>query len=113
MAAWDVFGLHPAMVQALARQGFTAPTPIQEACLMPAINGRRDIIGAAQTVWLLSQLKLAQTPMRACLPAASRTGVPSSSVKSHSHLLAGKVLRADANRPVCSQQLASLLRLGP
>jgi hypothetical protein len=31
-------------------QGFAAPTPIQEACLMPAIRGRRDIIGAAQTV---------------------------------------------------------------
>ena len=31
-------------------QGFSMPTPIQEACLMPAIQGRRDIIGAAQTV---------------------------------------------------------------
>jgi len=34
----------------LLLQGFAAPTPIQEACLMPAIQGRRDIIGAAQTV---------------------------------------------------------------
>ena len=42
-------------------QGFAAPTPIQEACLMPAIRGRRDIIGAAQTVkiWLPPFMRLA------------------------------------------------------
>lgn len=49
MAAWGGHGLYPPLLAALARQGFTTPTPIQEACLPPAIHGRRDIIGAAQT----------------------------------------------------------------
>ena len=50
MAAWAGHGLHPPLLAALAAQGFTTPTPVQEACLPAAIHGRRDIIGAAQTV---------------------------------------------------------------
>lgn len=50
MAAWGGHGLYPPLLAGLARQNFTTPTPIQEACLPPAIHGRRDIIGAAQTV---------------------------------------------------------------
>ena len=81
MAAWDVFGLHPAMVGALARQGFTAPTPIQEACLMPAISGRRDIIGAAQTVWLFSALTCTDpSACLACVRACVRACVHSRTV---------------------------------
>lgn len=50
MAAWEVFNLHSSLIAGLAAKGFDEPTPIQEACLQPAIHGRRDIIGAAQTV---------------------------------------------------------------
>lgn len=49
MSAWERFDLHPDLVKALARQGFSAPTPIQDAVLEPAIRDRRDVIGAAQT----------------------------------------------------------------
>ncbi len=50
MAAWAGHGLHPPLLGALAAQGFTTPTAVQEACLPAAVHGRRDIIGAAQTV---------------------------------------------------------------
>lgn len=49
MSAWERFDLHPDLVKALARQGFSAPTPIQDAVLEPAVRDRRDVIGAAQT----------------------------------------------------------------
>ena len=50
MAAWAGHGLYPPLLGALATQGFTTPTAVQEACLPAAVHGRRDIIGAAQTV---------------------------------------------------------------
>ena len=50
--AWQQFELHASLEGALLAQGFLSPTPIQEACLMPAIRGRCDVIGAAQTVCL-------------------------------------------------------------
>jgi ATP-dependent RNA helicase DDX24/MAK5 len=49
MSAWERFDLHPELVKSLARRGFSAPTPIQDAVLEPAIRDRRDVIGAAQT----------------------------------------------------------------
>jgi ATP-dependent RNA helicase DDX24/MAK5 len=49
MSAWAPYALHPSLEKALALQGFTHPTPIQEAALLPAVRDRRDIIGAAQT----------------------------------------------------------------
>jgi ATP-dependent RNA helicase DDX24/MAK5 len=49
MTAWERFDLNPELVKALARRGFSAPTPIQDAVLEPAIRDRRDVIGAAQT----------------------------------------------------------------
>ncbi|KAF6262592.1 hypothetical protein COO60DRAFT_1699171 [Scenedesmus sp. NREL 46B-D3] len=49
MGAWTRFSLHPKLEAALAAQGFTSPTPIQDAVLLPAIRDRRDVIGAAQT----------------------------------------------------------------
>jgi DEAD/DEAH box helicase len=49
MSAWDRFSLHPALLTALAARGFSTPTPIQEAVLLPASRDRRDIIGAAAT----------------------------------------------------------------
>lgn len=51
MSAWDAYNLHPGIMRALQQCGFTAPTAIQAACLVPAIEGRCDVIGAAQTVW--------------------------------------------------------------
>ena len=50
MGAWAGHGLYPPLLAGLAAQGFTTPTPVQEACLPAAVHGRRDIIGAAQTV---------------------------------------------------------------
>ena len=50
MGAWAGHGLYTPLLAALAAQGFTTPTPVQEACLPAAVHGRRDIIGAAQTV---------------------------------------------------------------
>lgn len=49
MSAWSRFCLHPKLEAALAAQGFSSPTPIQDAVLLPAIRDRRDVIGAAQT----------------------------------------------------------------
>lgn len=42
------FALHPSILRALEAEGFTAPTPIQEAALPVALTGR-DLIGTAQT----------------------------------------------------------------
>ena len=50
MRAWDAYDLHPGIVAALQRCGFADPTAIQRECLAPAIQGRCDVIGAAQTV---------------------------------------------------------------
>ncbi|WIA42626.1 hypothetical protein OEZ86_008599 [Tetradesmus obliquus] len=49
MSGWMRFSLHPKLEAALAAQGFSSPTPIQDAVLLPAIRDRRDVIGAAQT----------------------------------------------------------------
>ena len=50
MSAWDDYGLDESIINALALQGFTAPTAIQHECMPAAIQGNADIIGAAQTV---------------------------------------------------------------
>ena len=63
MAAWAGHGLYPPLVGALAAQGFTTPTAVQEACLPAAVHGRRDIIGAAQTVRRL---------VRCCFPCCGQ-----------------------------------------
>ena len=42
------FDLHPALLRAIADQGFTAPTPIQEKALPPALAGR-DVLACAMT----------------------------------------------------------------
>ena len=49
MSAWAPLGLHHELVARLAALGFVRPTPIQAACLPPALHGRRDIVGAAET----------------------------------------------------------------
>lgn len=42
------FSLHPGLLETVAEQGFTAPTPIQERAIPPAMEGR-DVLGLAQT----------------------------------------------------------------
>ena len=50
MSAWKDLFVPVPVLQALAEQGFTAPTPIQTLALPPAIRDKMDIIGAAETV---------------------------------------------------------------
>ncbi|XP_012252477.2 ATP-dependent RNA helicase DDX24 [Athalia rosae] len=47
--SWTSLGVPDILLQALADQGFSTPTPIQALTLAPAILGRRDILGAAET----------------------------------------------------------------
>jgi len=41
-------GIHPKILQALAKQGYETPTPIQEKAI-PSILAGKDFMGAAQT----------------------------------------------------------------
>ncbi|EAK87472.1 Mak5 pre-mRNA splicing RNA SFII helicase [Cryptosporidium parvum Iowa II] len=41
--------IHPSILKGLSELGFLNPTPIQAACLVPAIRDRKDIVGAAET----------------------------------------------------------------
>ena len=45
---FEELNLIPAITQALAEQGYTAPTPIQAQAIPPALEGR-DVLGCAQT----------------------------------------------------------------
>ena len=47
--AWVQYDLHPLLLKGVRKLGFTSPTPIQEKVLHPAIKGRMDIVGAAET----------------------------------------------------------------
>ncbi|EGD78518.1 hypothetical protein PTSG_12845 [Salpingoeca rosetta] len=49
MSAWLPFGLHSSIMEGLQAQRFTKPTPVQEECLQPAIQGFRDIVACAET----------------------------------------------------------------
>eukprot|EP00106_Octopus_bimaculoides_P007601 XP_014775043.1 PREDICTED: ATP-dependent RNA helicase DDX24-like [Octopus bimaculoides] len=49
MGAWAHLPVPELVLQAIAEQGFTQPTPIQNECLIPAIEYKQDIIGAAAT----------------------------------------------------------------
>ncbi len=46
--AFHELGLHPALVQATRRMGFTEPTPIQRAAIPPLLAGR-DVLATAMT----------------------------------------------------------------
>ncbi|HEY6941332.1 DEAD/DEAH box helicase, partial [Dokdonella sp.] len=46
--SFETLGLAPALLRALAEQGYTAPTPIQAAAIPPALEGR-DLLAGAQT----------------------------------------------------------------
>ncbi len=45
---FDTFGLNPALLQALASEGYTTPTPIQPQAIPVALLGN-DLLGIAQT----------------------------------------------------------------
>eukprot|EP00191_Tetraselmis_sp_GSL018_P024721 CAMPEP_0177627994 /NCGR_PEP_ID=MMETSP0419_2-20121207/31509_1 /TAXON_ID=582737 /ORGANISM="Tetraselmis sp., Strain GSL018" /LENGTH=879 /DNA_ID=CAMNT_0019129203 /DNA_START=60 /DNA_END=2700 /DNA_ORIENTATION=- len=49
VSAWADFHLHPVVNHALARLGFSYPTPVQAECVPAAIRDWKDVIGAAQT----------------------------------------------------------------
>lgn len=46
--SFSEFGLHPGIVAAVTRQGYTTPTPIQHAAI-PLISAGRDLLGCAAT----------------------------------------------------------------
>lgn len=46
--SFETLGLAPALLRAIAAQGYTAPTPIQQRAI-PAILAGRDVLAAAQT----------------------------------------------------------------
>ena len=46
--AFDVFGLHPELLRAVADLGFARPTPVQVAAIPPALEGR-DVLACAMT----------------------------------------------------------------
>ncbi len=46
--SFSELGLHPGIVAAVARQGYTVPTPIQTAAI-PLISSGRDLLGCAAT----------------------------------------------------------------
>jgi ATP-dependent RNA helicase RhlE len=48
MSSFENLGLAPALLRALAAEGYTAPTPIQQQAIAPALAGR-DLQGIAQT----------------------------------------------------------------
>jgi ATP-dependent RNA helicase RhlE len=45
---FSTLGLDPVLLRAIEREGYTIPTPIQEAAIPPALAGR-DVLGSAQT----------------------------------------------------------------
>jgi len=49
LPAWAQFDLHPILLAGLAKLGFRTPTPVQARCLSPALQQRKDIVGAAET----------------------------------------------------------------
>lgn len=50
MSAWSNLFVPQPVLAALAQQGFTKPTQIQELCLPAAIRDYQDVLGAAETV---------------------------------------------------------------
>jgi ATP-dependent RNA helicase RhlE len=48
MTSFNEFGFSPALLKAVAAEGYTVPTPIQTQAIPPALAGR-DVLGIAQT----------------------------------------------------------------
>lgn len=49
LPAWERFELHPKLLAAMAKQGFSSPTLVQARCFDAAIRMRKDLVGAAET----------------------------------------------------------------
>ena len=49
LSGWKEYNLPQQVLQALSTLGFEYPTPIQRETLPAAINGRADVVGAAET----------------------------------------------------------------
>ncbi|XP_071509669.1 ATP-dependent RNA helicase DDX24-like [Diadema antillarum] len=49
MSEWGALAVPTPVHQALQTMGFAGPTPIQAACINPAIKEGRDVVGAAET----------------------------------------------------------------
>ena len=47
-ASWDKLGLSPWLTKSCVEMGLKRPTPIQLACIQPALQGR-DVLGSAET----------------------------------------------------------------
>eukprot|EP01083_Nonionella_stella_P043109 116350_1 len=47
--AWKKYRLSVPILRALRSLKFTRPTPVQDACLLPATRDRKDVVGAAVT----------------------------------------------------------------
>ena len=57
--AWSALGLHDIIVRSLVdKLGFNTPTEIQQKAIPPAINGKHDIIGAAETVLYINYIMI-------------------------------------------------------
>lgn len=56
LPGWHKFPLHPKIMMALHEKGFESPTAIQAASL-PFALADRDVVGVAQTVWLIAVSK--------------------------------------------------------
>lgn len=54
MAAWKDLFVPKEVLQALCKNKFFAPTPIQAMALPSAIRDRKDVVGAAETVIVYS-----------------------------------------------------------
>lgn len=71
---FDTLGLSPALLRALADQGYTQPTPIQLAAIPPALAGR-DLLAGAQTGTGKTAAFALPILERLC-PNGQRTGKP-------------------------------------
>lgn len=46
---WQTFNLHPLLLKAIAKLGFTKPSPIQRVCLPTILNKGKDVLGVSET----------------------------------------------------------------
>ncbi|MGQ0811960.1 MAG: DEAD/DEAH box helicase [Nitrospiraceae bacterium] len=80
MTTFTDFQLSPFLAQRLAQAGFTAPTPIQEAAIPPALAGR-DVLAQAKTgsgktlAFLIPLIERALRPAQQAPSSGTRSGV--------------------------------------
>lgn len=63
VSAWKQLFVPEPVLKALSKLGFSAPTPIQALALPPAIRDRLDILGAAETGDVTSDLSSSLLPL--------------------------------------------------